>query len=143
MTESTLLRPRLTPAWCLTLLFGLVCAGIIVSANIGAARPMFLALKQVPFADKIAHFSLVGILSLLLNSALGAATVRVAGQTLLKGNAFLVVLATVEELSNLIQPCRGFSLADLLFNYLGIFAFGWLSLIVVQKSRQRTAARLV
>jgi hypothetical protein len=142
MTESTLLRQRLTPAWCLTLLFGLVCAGIIASANIPAARPIFLAFKQVPFADKLAHFGLVGILSLLLNSALGAVTVRVAGCTLLKGNAFLVVLATVEEMSNLIQPHRGFSLADLLFNYLGIFAFGWLSLIVVQKSRERTAARL-
>jgi len=142
MTVTTLLRQKLTPAWCLTLLYGLMCAGIIVAANIPAARNLFASLKQVPCADKIAHFFLIGILSLLLNSALNAATVRFAGRTFLKGNLFLVVLATVEELSNLIQPHRTCSWMDLLFNYLGIFAFGWLSLVVVQKSRARAEARL-
>ncbi len=142
MADQTSWRPRLTLAWALTLLFGLICAAIIISANFGAARPVFFALRQVPFVDKIAHFVLVGILSLLLNSALDAVTVRIGGQFILKGNLFLVVLATVEEMSNLIQPNRGFSLADLLCNYLGIFAFGWLSLWVVQKGRRRAEATL-
>ncbi len=134
MKRHTLLGQRLTPAWRLTLLFGMVCGGIVAAANLPMTRPCFLALKAVPFADKLAHFCLVGILAFLLNSALGAVTVRVAGQLMLKGNLFLVALATVEELSNLIQPFRGFSLGDLFFNYLGIFTFGWLSLFVVRKS---------
>jgi hypothetical protein len=126
---NSILGKRPTLAWCLTAGFGLFCLGVIVLANFSATYPMFIAsVRQLPGGDKTAHFLLVGVLALLLNSAMNAATVRVAGLTFLKGNLILVLLATLEELSNLIQPGRTYSLLDLQFNYLGIFAFGWMSL---------------
>ena len=104
-----------------------------MTANFSASYPIFIAsVRQIPGGDKTAHFLLVGVLALLLNSAMNASTVRIAGLTFLKGNLILVLLATAEEMSNLVQPGRSYSLVDLQFNYLGIFACGWLSMLVVR-----------
>jgi VanZ family protein len=134
--SMNLLTPkRLASSWLPTGLFSVFCLAIILAANFHVARPVFVAVHRVPLGDKIAHFLLVGCLALLLNTVLGAATIRLGRLTLLKGNLILLLITTVEEMSNLLQPHRSFSLADMLFNWLGIFAFGWASIILIQRAQ--------
>ena len=122
-------------AWGLTLAFGLFCAAIILAANFQIGRPVFVAVHSIPFGDKIAHFLLVGVLAVVLNMAMNAATVRLGPVVLLRGNLILYLLATAEELSNALQPYRSLSLTDMVFNWLGIFAFGWIAVILHKRAQ--------
>ncbi|MHC4180365.1 MAG: hypothetical protein ACYSWU_22915, partial [Planctomycetota bacterium] len=76
--------------------------GIVLAADSGAARPAFRVADLVPLGDKVAHFLLVGIMSLLLNLTLSGTRVRLAPVRLLKGNLILVCVVTLEELSQLL-----------------------------------------
>jgi VanZ family protein len=112
----------------ITILFSALIVLIIVLADLG--RLGFLsALVNLPFGDKIGHFVLYGILTLLLDLTLFRALptrrpIRIAffvGLTL----AFLIGL---EEYSQQFFANRTFSLADLAASYLGVIFFSWVAL---------------
>ena len=111
----------------LTVGFAAILLLIITCATFGWAEPVFAFVRRVPGSDKVAHFLLLGTMSLLLNLSLGCHRTNVAGMAFLTGVFMLLVLATIEEFVQIWVPTRSFSLGDLACNYLGIVLFGWLA----------------
>ncbi len=70
----------------------------------------------------------MGLLSFLLNVSLSCRTVRVFAARVLLGSAIAFAAVTLEELSQIFVRYRTFDLADLFFDYAGIWAFGRLAL---------------
>lgn len=109
-------------------LFALFIIFIIVMADMGGLRFLRL-INRIPYSDKIGHFVLYGILTLLVDLALfrslpdlrpSLITLRVA--------LILALLIGLEEFSQQYFPNRSFDLVDLAFSYLGVFFFSWLAL---------------
>ena len=112
----------------LTFLFTLFILLIIVLADTGKLGILAIV-YHIPYADKVGHFILYGILILLINltlfrsypfrSRIGMAVV--SGLTL----AFLIGL---EEFSQQFFAKRTYDLVDLTFSYLGVIFFSWLAI---------------
>jgi len=95
----------------------------------GALASIALVLNGVPLADKIVHFTMFGLLALATNMAL-ARDGRIAPLVAIATGTLLVAgIATLEEASNALVPCRNCSLADLAANYLGILCIGVVPLV--------------
>jgi VanZ family protein len=110
-------------------LVGLVAflAALIALADSGHGQQFFLPARKVPLGDRVGHFLLFGPLSFLVNLIQRAAEIHLCKINFLKGNAIVMGLATVEELSQLFFRSRTFDLADLTADLLGIWACGWLA----------------
>lgn len=113
---------------------------IVASATFGWAEPAFAFIRQVPGSDKVAHFVLLGMMSLLLNLSLGCRRTKIYEwdrNSYLTGSLILVVLVTVEEISQIWIPTRSFSMMDLISNYLGIMLFGWWADVRMQRDEPK------
>ena len=119
-----------------TLLFAGLILLISLSASMGWATPWFARVRQIPGGDKLAHFLLIGGMSLLLNLSLRGTKIRLLGKEFLLGSCVLFVLVTIEEFTQLGMVNRTFDLIDLGSNYLGIFVFGQLALRWTDKTYQ-------
>ncbi len=115
--------------------FAILFAALMVGVECLAIQGgYFQFLKRVPVGDKIGHFILPGILSYLINMALSCVRVRILTRGVLKGSLIVALVMTLEELSQLFLVTRQFSLYDLLFDYLGIVAFGWAAMYWTARS---------
>lgn len=118
----------------LTILFTLFIVLIIILADLGQLGFLKL-LNQIPFADKIGHFVLYGILTLLLDLTLTRALPPPSRKlTVLRIALSLSLLIGLEEYSQQFFAKRTFDLVDLTFSYLGVIFFSWLALRVRQTS---------
>lgn len=116
----------------LAALFGLFILLIIVLADRGQLGILGW-LDRIPFGDKIGHFVLYGILTLLLDLALFRSLPRLDRRLLSLRIAFiLALLIGLEEFSQIFFPNRSFDLVDLAFSYLGVFFFSWVALRIKQ-----------
>jgi hypothetical protein len=106
--------------------FGLAILSIILAADLGWGGALFDWVACIPGRDFTAHFILIGLLSLTVNLALHRRSVTLAGRPFQLGSLILIPLVTLEELSQIWIPTRGFSLLDLAANYLGIGLLGGL-----------------
>jgi polysaccharide biosynthesis protein VpsQ len=117
----------------LTVLFTLFILLIIVLADTGKLGVLAI-LYRVPFADKVGHFILYGILCLLINLTLFPSVPFQSRKVLvLSSGVILALMIGLEELSQ-----RGFSnrtsdLVDLSASYLGVIFFSWLALRMARK----------
>jgi VanZ family protein len=97
---------------------------LLVLADFGALRPVVDALSGYRHLDKLVHFVMYGSLALVVNAALAGR----AGWSLLRaivtGSTIVLIASTVDEYSNLLVPERGWSLADLAANFLGVACLG-------------------
>ena len=109
----------------LTIIYSSAIAFIAWCASAGWYRPTF-AWVQTYASDKWLHFVLVGTLALLLNLSLNLATVSRRSSWLLWGTFVMLLLATLEELSQQWISSRTFDLGDLACNFLGILIIGHL-----------------
>ncbi len=109
----------------LTLAYASTLILLIATADRGALVISWLA--AVPAADKIGHFVLMGLLSYLVNTALGGARWHWRRLSVLKGSAVVAALVTIEEISQLWIAYRAFDLADLAADLAGIWFFGHLA----------------
>lgn len=109
-------------------LFTLFILLIIVLADLGELG-FLRVINQIPFGDKIGHFILYGILTLLLDLALFRSLPHFNRRLLSLRIAFvLALLIGLEEFSQQYFPNRSFDLVDLAFSYLGVFFFSWIAL---------------
>lgn len=110
------------------ILFALLIVLIIILADTG--RLGFLRfLNRIPFGDKLGHFVLYGILTLLLDLALFRSLPHLDRRLLsLRTALILAILIGLEEFSQQYFPNRSFDLVDLAFSYLGVVFFSWLAL---------------
>jgi hypothetical protein len=118
--------------------YAFALAIIVFLADRPASRPLFAFVREMPFGDKLGHLLLMGVLSLVVNLSLSCRTFEVAGGVrLLKGSALVLLVVTLEEFSQLFLRTRSFDAFDLLFDYLGIFAFGWCARRLMNRSASR------
>src|SRR5690349_22845212 len=112
----------------LTILFALFLILIIVLADAGQLGILAIVYR-IPYADKVGHFILYGILTLLINLTLFRSVKDQSRKriTVISG-LILALLIALEELSQRNFPNRTFSLSDLAASYLGLIFFSWLAL---------------
>jgi VanZ family protein len=99
-------------------------AVLVILADLRGTRHLLDFVGGIPFGDKIGHFILIGIFSLLVNLSLGAKTRRSGGLNFPVGSLIVSAIVTIEEFSQLFVGGRSFDINDLLADYLGIFVFG-------------------
>ncbi|WP_069470322.1 VanZ family protein [Candidatus Marithrix sp. Canyon 246] len=101
---------------------------VIALANQGELGILAVIVYEVPYTDKLGHFILMGLLAFFLNLSLKCSTISILNSTFLKGSIIILILVTLEEISQLLVETRTFDLMDLFADYLGIFVFGRLAL---------------
>src|SRR5688572_15661087 len=116
----------------LTILFSLFIILIIVLADTGNLG-VIAFVYRIPFADKLGHFILYGILALLIDLSLlrSMPSHSRIGIVFLSGLT-LALLIGIEELSQQHFSNRTFDLVDLSASYLGLIFFSWLALRMVR-----------
>ena len=133
-------RGELIVYWVLTAMWVVWCAAIIIAADNKLAESAFAKVRQLPYGDKFSHLILAGVFSLLLNLALDVAHWRIGRVRIFWGVVVLLVLATLEELSNQLFPSRSFDPIDWVFNMVAVLLGGWAASVI---QRRRVAAVLL
>jgi VanZ family protein len=113
----------------------LFLALVVYFADSRAHLHWFTYLRSIPGGDKYGHFLLMGSLAFLVNLSLSCRVVSIAGRRFLLGSLLVLVLITIEEFSQRFVPYRTFDLTDLLADYLGVFVFSWLAVVIQRKKR--------
>jgi hypothetical protein len=121
-------------------LFGIVLIAVTVLADRGQLG--FLGrFYDFPYGDKVGHFSLFGLLSLLVNLAVFEAWPKRDRLPLaLRASVVLGVLIGLEEYSQRWFPTRRSSIWDLTASYLGVLFFAWVALKIDQARRRSKEA---
>ena len=125
----------------LTITFVLLLLIIVLIANLGLGSMFFPFMYEVPGADKVGHFLLIGILSFLVNYVLRARSFTIFSRSVLQGSIIILIFVTIEEFSQIFLSSRAFSIMDLLFDYLGIFVFGFIARYVLTHQRLSNETR--
>jgi len=113
--------------------FSAILASIILAADTRIAAPVFDFVRSFPLGDKIAHFILMGTLTLLANLVLSRGLLARSRHPILTGTSIVAGLVLLEEISQIWIPGRTFSLSDLAADALGI-AGGALLALAVRRS---------
>ena len=116
-----------------TLLFIGLLSYIIWSATTEHPSIFFRIINQVPWGDKLSHFLLVGLLTLLVNLSFRNRRISIGSRTWLLGSVLVLIVITLEELSQSLIPSRNLDAMDLLANYLGVFVFGQVAKYLVPR----------
>lgn len=113
---------------------GLVAA--IGLRDLDIVQPIVESLR-FPMSDKLAHFLLIGGITLPINLALGC---RYYGyRWVLRGSVWVLALASAEELSQFWRVNRSANWADWLADLAGVLVFGWIALSI-HRRQSRSAA---
>jgi VanZ family protein len=111
----------------LTILFVIFIVLIIVLADTGNLGILYF-INRIPYADKVGHFALYGILALLIDLTLfRSLPARSRAWVAVTSGLILALLIGIEEFSQRNFSTRSFSLADLSASYLGLIVFSWLA----------------
>lgn len=122
-------------------LFGIFIVAVVVLADtehLGLVARVY----DFPYGDKVGHFVLFGILSLLVNLAAFQQWGKLNRTWLALGvSAVLAILIGLEELSQRLFPSRRASIWDLLASYAGVACFTILALwLAARRGNPDTAA---
>jgi hypothetical protein len=104
-----------------------IFAAIIFLADRGIMPRIIADMYAFPYGDKVGHLLLMGALSFLVNVSISCRYIRLGSINLLLGSLLISVIATIEEITQLLSISRSFSLVDLGFSYLGIWSCGFLA----------------
>ncbi|MFZ5855945.1 MAG: VanZ family protein [Chloroflexota bacterium] len=111
----------------LTAFFALFIILVIVLADIDRLGVLEV-LYRFPYGDKVGHFILYGILTLLVNlTALRSSRFSDPKRAALTATLILALLVAAEEFSQRYFANRTFSISDLLFGYAGMLLGMWLA----------------
>lgn len=104
--------------------FSIFILAVIVLADTSLLPGMIRGLYDFPNGDKLGHFVLYGILSLLLNLAFTARPGVNLPRTLWTVSLILSILIGLEEWSQSLFSSRTMDIVDLLASYAGVTAAG-------------------
>ncbi len=110
-----------------------ILAGIVVLADVRQTQFLFNFIRKLPFGDKIGHFFLMGIFSLLVNLALSAKTIRFWKLKCLLGSLIVSMIVTLEEFSQIFVRGRTFDAGDLIVDFAGISIFGEIARFIISR----------
>lgn len=119
----------------LAVIYSLIIIFIIVVADSGQYHFIFQFIQQIPFGDKFGHFILIGLLALVINLALQGRKIQVFNYSLLQGSVIIAILVMLEELSQFFIKNRTFDLGDLLFDFIGIVVFSYVTMYVLRNKK--------
>ena len=109
---------RFTP----TVLLTLFIAWIIYQADTDQDS-FLMMLADIQYMDKVAHFTLFGLLALSVNSAIGFRAYVFGPVSIYLGSVIVLSVTWAEEFSQLAIASRTFDWVDMLFDVLGIYFF--------------------
>lgn len=121
----------------LAILFALFIVLIILAADLGVGSSFFALVNQIPGADKSGHFILIGLLAFFVIWSVMETYPTSSRSAWIKGMLALAAIVTLEECSQVFLRFRGFSLIDLVFDYLGILFFGCLAAFLQKQKGRR------
>jgi VanZ family protein len=110
----------------IALAYAAILTAIVLAADTGWLPHFVQQLHDLPFGDKVLHFTMFGLLALAANLALASCGRRSLARAIVIGSIFVVFVATLEEYSNHFLSRRDWSLGDLTANYLGVVCLGML-----------------
>ena len=112
----------------ITIFFTLFIILVIVFADLGLLGILGF-INRIPYGDKIGHFILYGVLTLLLDlTFIQTQPHHLPRRVVLRVGFILSLLIGLEELSQQYFSNRTFSVLDLAFSYLGVAFFSWVVL---------------
>jgi VanZ family protein len=112
----------------LTFFFALFIILIIILADMGKLG-ILRVINQIPYGDKVGHFILYGIMTLLLDlTFMRSLQNRNPKLIAVLIGLTLAVFIGLEEYSQQFFAKRTFDLVDLSFSYLGVIFFSWVAL---------------
>lgn len=100
---------------------------LVYLADIGEAGTYFGVFYHYPGGDKIGHFLMMGLLSLLTNLALGTRRLPLLGKSWLIGSLLVWGIVSAEEISQYWFAVRTCSWFDWIADTLGIWLGGKLA----------------
>lgn len=106
-----------------TLVFFAFIQVIIYLANTGYNCPAFDYVRGLPYGDKLTHFALFGLLTLVLNFALKFEIFSIVRFKVYIGTIAVAVFVLLEEFSQMLFPARSFDVNDLVADSVGIVFF--------------------
>jgi polysaccharide biosynthesis protein VpsQ len=118
-----------------TLVFILLLVVIVVAADRGKLPAFVGVLYNFPNGDKVGHFTLMGLLSLLVNLGVLSGAGKRTGRRALTASLVVASLVMLEEISQEFFPSRNASWADLVFSLAGIAVFGALAWFLVERKK--------
>lgn len=111
----------------LALVFSIFILAVIVAADMGILPYAIRDFYGFPNGDKLGHFILFGLLSLILNLTFLARPHADLRRLILTVSLVLFLLVGLEEWSQSRFPRRTMDIVDLLASYAGIAAFAFLA----------------
>lgn len=123
----------------LAFFFALLILVIIAANDLNLFPRLYRSVYAFPNGDKIAHFLLMGTLSMLIS--LGFTNERTRFLGMLRGSLLLAILITLEECSQIYFDNRKFSLLDLMANLGGIIIMGELGAALRRFTNLRAARK--
>ena len=124
-------------------IFGIIIVIIVVLTDMRKLGPIG-GLYDFPYGDKVGHFLLFGLFSLVVNLSMyeskltAAASPDIAPEykrTTILTSLIIAIFAGMEELSQIWFPSRTASIYDLLASCQGISLFTWLFLSLIKKEQ--------
>ncbi|PCJ22053.1 MAG: trypsin [Gammaproteobacteria bacterium] len=122
---------RVIPAF---ICFAFIC-WVILQANAGANTVFFNIVAALPYGDKLGHIMLYGVLTLLLNIALGFKIISLAKVKVSVAASLVLFFSVGEEITQAFIPNRNFDILDLIADGVGILLFNGLSIRYVKENR--------
>ncbi len=102
--------------------FGFI-SWVIFIANTQKNHIIFVWMENIPYADKVGHVVLYGILALLLNIALRYKSIYIFGFNMQIGALIVLTFAGLEELTQYFIPNRTLDIYDFLADIAGVILF--------------------
>ncbi len=125
-------RPATTFFKIAAAIFAILLVMIIAIANRGDGGQWWSFINSIPYGDKLGHVGLMGTLGLLCNLAFTPRYLCRFSIPITHITALLLLLVTLEELSQAFISTRNYDPLDLLANTAGL-ALGQLSAILLRK----------
>lgn len=121
--------------------FFLAVAAIVIAADRGQLPHSIKALYKFPGGDKVGHFVLMGLLAFFVNMALPLRPAGKPWRNLLIGSFVILVVVTIEELSQGFFTTRSLSWSDWISSCAGIVCFSYAAWLLRLRRLRQDAVR--
>ena len=119
----------------LTVLFILLLAAIVFAADSGRMPGFVAGLYDFPNGDKVGHFVLMGLLSLLVNLGVLSGPGRRTLRRAITASLVVAGVVALEEFSQRFFLTRNSSWGDFASSLAGIIVFGGLAWFLVERKK--------
>ena len=127
-------KPNLSRA--LALGFAAFLIAMVIIANRGEGGQWWPFLEKIPYGDKLGHIVLFGTLGFLCNLAFPGKRLPWSAKLITKTTLVLLVIITLEELSQAFIPSRTLDLQDWLADLLGL-VIGQTAALAIRSEERR------